>query len=82
VDSQPGAAGIDRVMEIAVPPVLFPELRKGNRRRVLFNPATKLVDATIVSHGVNLTLVDGNGQRCSPGLPGFIGHYQDHNVCT
>ena len=80
VNGEPGAADCDGVMKIAAPPVLFPELRKSKRRRVLVDPAAKLVDATIVSHGINLALSDGDGERCRPRLPSFVSDDQDHDV--
>ena len=40
MNSQPGATDLDRFFVLAGAPVLFRELRKGDRRRVLLDPAS------------------------------------------
>ena len=52
MDREPGSAGGDRIFVAARPPVLFGELGKRNRRRVLLDPASKFLYAGIVRHGV------------------------------
>ena len=51
MDCEPGSAGFDRVFVAARPPVLFGELRKRNRRRVFYDPASEFFYAGIVGHG-------------------------------
>ena len=50
VNRETGAARLDRFFELASPPELLSELRKRNRRRILLDPASKVVDALIVGH--------------------------------
>ena len=50
MDREARAAGLDRLFVAASAPVLFGELRKRNRRRVLLDPASKLFNARIVRH--------------------------------
>jgi hypothetical protein len=45
-----GAARLDRFFELTRPPEFLRELRKRNRRRILLDPASKVVDALIVGH--------------------------------
>ncbi len=44
------AAHPDGRRQVAAAPVLFGQLRKGNRRRVMFQPLAELVDAGILGH--------------------------------
>ena len=53
MDGETGAAGCDRVVELTGATVLLGELRKSNRRRVLLNPASKVVNACGRGHGSN-----------------------------
>ena len=41
---------VDRLLVLPGAPVFFGELRKGNRRRILLDAASKVVDSRIVSH--------------------------------
>ena len=50
MDREPRAACGDRVFVVPGPPELFGKLSKSNRRRVLLDPASKLLDAGIVRH--------------------------------
>src|SRR2546428_9692133 len=49
---QAGAADVDRFLKLPGAPELLGELRKSNRRRILLDPASKVVDPRIVAHGV------------------------------
>lgn len=48
VMGEPGAGDAHGVLELAAPPVLFRELRKHNRRRILLDPASELLDAGVI----------------------------------
>src|SRR5689334_1852922 len=52
MDRQSGPARGDRVFVASGPPVLLSQLGKCNRRRVLLDPASELVNAGIVRHCV------------------------------
>ena len=45
------AAGDDGLVIAAGAPVFLSELRKRNRRRILLDPASKLLNSRIVGHG-------------------------------
>ena len=45
-----GSRDFDRLFEIACSPVLFRELRKRNRRRILLDPASQFFYPRIVGH--------------------------------
>jgi hypothetical protein len=47
-------ANLDGVFVPAEPPALFGELRKSNRRRILFDPASKLVQSDGIRHAAAL----------------------------
>lgn len=51
MDRKPCAADRDRLFIAASPPVFFGELRKRDRRRVLLDPASKLLNTGMVGHG-------------------------------
>jgi len=50
VSRETGAADFNGFFELAGAPEFFGELRKRNRRRILLDPAAKVVDARIVAH--------------------------------
>jgi len=50
VDRETGAAGVDSFLTLPGAPQFFGELRKCNRRRILLDPASKIVDALVVGH--------------------------------
>ena len=86
MDGKPGSAGCDRVFVAASPPVLFGELRKRNRRRVLLDPASKFFNTWIVRHGYSVplrrvaALLNRHvpGCRCSSSLA--VGDRQRHHI--
>ena len=51
MDGETGSAGVNRIFIQPGAAVLFGELRKRNRRRILLDPASKLFYAGIVRHG-------------------------------
>src|SRR5712691_10574540 len=51
VNFEAGLADVDRLLELPGAPELLGELRKSNRRRILLDPASKVVDTSVVAHG-------------------------------
>jgi hypothetical protein len=45
MNAEAGPAGVNRFLILARSPALFRELRKSNRRRILLDPASQIVDA-------------------------------------
>ena len=58
VQRQTGAADADGLLEVAGSPALLRQLGEGDRRRVLLNPASKILDATGVGHRRYGTVTD------------------------
>ena len=51
MNREAGPAGVDRfLMYFSGPPALFGELGKSNRRRILLDPASQIVNARIFGH--------------------------------
>ena len=50
VNLEAGAADVDGFLELPGAPELLGELRKSNRCRILLDPASKVVNARVVSH--------------------------------
>jgi hypothetical protein len=71
------AARIHRVLMLAGTPVFLGELRKGNRRRVLLDPPTKVFDLRVVGHGLRL---HGDGSYCRSADAGVVDNGQLHHV--
>ena len=57
VNLEARAADIDRFPELPGPPELFGELRKRDRRRVLLNPASKVLNPLVVGHQLYGTMI-------------------------
>jgi hypothetical protein len=55
VDSEPGAADLDRLFDLTNPPELLGKLGEGNRRRIGLDPAAKRVDAMEVERRAHVT---------------------------
>ncbi len=53
MNGETGAAGCDRFVELTRAAVFLGELRESNRRRVLLDPASKVVNAGGRGHGSN-----------------------------
>jgi hypothetical protein len=45
-----GLADSDRFFTVAGPPVFLCKLRKSNRRRILLDPASKVLDSRVIRH--------------------------------
>ena len=58
MDRQPGAAHLDRFLVQPGAAVLFAELRKSNRRRILLDAAPKVFDSRMLSHGIEPTRLE------------------------
>src|SRR5438552_1226581 len=50
VNLETGAANVDRFLKLPRAPELLGKLRKSNRRRILLDPASKVVDTAAVGH--------------------------------
>ena len=50
MNGEAGAAHLDRFFVAAGAPAFFGELRKRNRRRILLDPASKIVNPLILGH--------------------------------
>jgi hypothetical protein len=50
VDRETVAAGVDGFLTLSGAPQFFGQLREGNRRRILLDPASEIVDALVVGH--------------------------------
>ena len=50
MEFEAGAANVDGLLEPAGAPQFLGQLREGDRRRVLLNPAPKIFDALAVGH--------------------------------
>ena len=58
MEGQSGAADINRFLILPRPAAFFGELREGNRRRVLLDPASKFFNPRIIRHGTYGTATD------------------------
>ena len=61
MNRQAGAADVDGVLMLPGAPVFFGELREGDGRRILLDPAPKVCDSRIFRHAVG---------RCKPEIRG------------
>ena len=50
MNREPGAADLDRFFVLPGAPAFFRELRESDRRRILLDPASKVVNARLVGH--------------------------------
>ncbi len=50
---QASLADPDRFLAVAGSPVLFRKLRKSNRRRILLNPASKILNPRVIRHALD-----------------------------
>ncbi len=57
MELQSRAADVDRFLVLPRPPALFGELRKRNRRRILLDPASKVVYSRVIRHLYEMVMV-------------------------
>jgi len=69
MSGEPLAAGVDGVLVLSLSPVLFSQLRKRNRRRIFFDPASKVFHSTAVRHSATL---EGRGYLEVPPLTTIV----------
>jgi hypothetical protein len=50
VDREAGAADVNGFLVLPCPPALLGQLREGDRRRILLDPASQIFDALVVGH--------------------------------
>src|SRR5437868_1943834 len=79
VDRETGAAGVDSFLTLPGAPQFFGELRKCNRRRILLDPASKIVDALVVGHP---PLRNGDLDRGRSRAARAVGHGEPNRVVS
>ena len=65
MSGETAAACLDRFLMLTEAPILFGELRKCNRRRIFFDPASKIFHSSAVRHSAP----EGRGYLAVPPPP-------------